>query len=53
MADDGHETVESAVTPEGGAESDQLAPPFWLTITDATSPSSPTATQVVELGGEL
>jgi hypothetical protein len=41
------------VTPDGGVESDHVAPPFWLTMTEATRPpSSPTATQVVELGDE-
>ena len=51
MAAEGHETADSVVTPAGGADSDHVAPPFWLTMTEATlPPSSPTATQVVELG---
>jgi hypothetical protein len=34
----------------GGVESDQVVPPFWVTMTEATlSPLSPTATQVVVL----
>ena len=38
------------MTPDGGVASDQVAPSFWVTMTEATwPPSSPTATQVVEL----
>src|SRR5580704_10766498 len=54
MADDGHETVDSVVTPAGGVESDHVVPPFWVTMTEATlPPSSPTATQVAELAVAL
>ena len=54
MAADGHDTVESVVTPDGGFESDHVAPPFWVTMMEATlPPSSPTATQVVEPGVAL
>ena len=43
--------MESVVTPGEAADLDHVAPPFWLTMTEATlPPSSPTATQVVELG---
>jgi hypothetical protein len=42
--------VDSVVTPAGGVESDHVEPPFWVTMMEATlPPSSPTATQVVEL----
>jgi hypothetical protein len=42
--------VDSDVTPDGGVDSDQVAPPFWVTMMEATlPPSSPTATQVVVL----
>ena len=42
--------MDSDVTPDGGVESDQVLPPFWVTMMEATMPpSSPTATQVVEL----
>ena len=43
--------MDSEVTPAGGVESDHVVPPFWVTMTEATlPPSSPTATQVAELG---
>jgi len=46
--------VDSVVTPDGGVESDHVAPPFWVTMMEATlPPSSPTATQVVEPGAAL
>ena len=38
------------VIPAGGVESDQVVPPSWVTMMEATSaPLSPTATQVAEL----
>ena len=47
----GHDTAESEVTPAGGAAFDQVAPPSLLTMIEATPfPSSPTATQVEEIG---
>jgi hypothetical protein len=42
--------VESEVMLDGGVESDQVVPPFWVTMMEATlAPLSPTATQVVVL----
>ena len=39
------------MTPRGGVASDQLDPSLFVTMTEATCPpSSPTATQVVEIG---
>ena len=39
------------MTPGGGDASDQLDPSLFVTMTEATCPpSSPTATQVVEMG---
>ncbi len=47
MAAEGHDTVESNVTPVGGGASDHVVPPSLLTMIEATlPPSSPTATQV-------
>ena len=46
--------MDSDVTPGGGVESDQVVPPFWVTMIEATLPPlSPTATQVVALAVEL
>jgi hypothetical protein len=46
--------VDSDVTPDGGVESDQVVPPFWVTMIEATLPPlSPTATQVVVLAVAL
>jgi hypothetical protein len=57
MADDGHETAERVLIPAGGVESDQVAPPFCVTMIEATEPElaplSPTATQVAELAEAL
>jgi len=45
--------VERLVTPGGGDASDQLDPSLFVTMTEATCPpSSPTATQVVEIGAQ-
>ena len=42
--------MDSDVTPDGGVDSDQVVPPFWVTMIEATLPPlSPTATQVVVL----
>ena len=50
---DGQETVERVVTPAGGTDRVQVAPPSFVTMMEATvPPSSPTATQVAELADE-
>jgi len=54
MAAEGQETVESELTPAGGAAVDQVAPPSFVTMIEAKfPPSSPTATQVEELAEGL
>ena len=46
--------MDSVVTPGGGAEADQVEPPSFVTMMEATlPPSSPTATQVAESGVEV